>query len=94
MGGSVKGGTVLGQYLSEFEKGDAANIILSRGRVVPTTPFDAIWKGVAEWFGVPPTGPDMDKVLPIHNNFPSDMLFGKADLFDALLGSEGESSTA
>ncbi|KAL7538192.1 hypothetical protein ACHAXR_008354 [Thalassiosira sp. AJA248-18] len=52
---------------------------LSRGRMIPTHPWDAIWKGTAEWFGV--TSSDIDKVLPMHKNFPPELLYGRDDLF-------------
>lgn len=92
-GGAVAGGKVLGQYPSSFEVGDPDGIALKRGRMIPTTPWDAMWFGVAEWFGIPATGPGMDKVLPMHKNFPSDKLYGKGDLFD-LLGSGGDESVS
>lgn len=83
LGGSIKGGKVLGQYPSDFEEGEDNPIALSRGRMVPTTPWDAMWKGAAEWFGIPATGPEMEKVLPMHKNFPPELLYGKDDLFVA-----------
>jgi len=90
-GGAVAGGKVLGKYPNSFEEGDPDGIALRRGRMIPTTPWDAMWFGVAEWFGVPATGPEMDKVLPMHKSFPSDKLYGKDDLFD-VLDSNGEES--
>ena len=80
-GGAVNGGHVFGQYPSDFEQGDDAGIALSRGEMIPTTPWDAMWKGTAEWFGIPATGPAMDKVLPMHKNFPQEMLFNETMLF-------------
>mmetsp|Transcript_8174 Transcript_8174/g.18379 ORF Transcript_8174/g.18379 Transcript_8174/m.18379 type:complete len:673 (-) Transcript_8174:81-2099(-) len=78
LGGSVKGGQILGTYPDEFtENGPRA---LSRGRMLPTTPWDAMWNGVAEWFGVPAS--EMDKVMPHRQNFmPENLLFDKDDLF-------------
>ena len=63
LGGSVRGGQVLGRYPhgvleSEFYTG--------RGRIIPSTPFDALWRPVAEWFGVERSL--LTKVLP---NLPS-----------------------
>jgi uncharacterized protein (DUF1501 family) len=85
-GGAVNGGQVLGQYPSNFQQGDPDKLALSRGRMIPTTPWDAMWKGVAEWFGVPATGSEMaemDKVLPMHKNFQNpNVLYGEADLFN------------
>lgn len=43
------------------------------------SPLDSMWKGVAEWFGITPAG--MDKVLPMHRNFPPDKIYNASDLF-------------
>merc|ERR1711902_6085 len=80
-GGSVNGGQVLGKYPSDFEQSSRNKIVLRRGRIIPTYPWDAMWKGAAEWFGV--TASDMKKVLPMHENFPPDLLYGRDDLFTA-----------
>eukprot|EP00581_Thalassiosira_minuscula_P029694 CAMPEP_0183762116 /NCGR_PEP_ID=MMETSP0739-20130205/8867_1 /TAXON_ID=385413 /ORGANISM="Thalassiosira miniscula, Strain CCMP1093" /LENGTH=334 /DNA_ID=CAMNT_0026000357 /DNA_START=17 /DNA_END=1018 /DNA_ORIENTATION=+ len=80
-GGAVKGGRVLGQYPVDFEEGDSDGIALSRGRIIPTLPWDAMWKGTCEWFGILGAGPGMDKVLPMHRNFPPSALYNEADLF-------------
>ena len=82
-GGAVNGGHVFGKYPTDFEQGDADKLALSRGRMIPTTPWDAMWKGTAEWFGIPPDTPEMDKVLPMHGNFPPETLLSEADLFVA-----------
>jgi len=80
-GGNVKGGRVLGQYPEDFEESISNPIALSRGRMIPTHPWDSMWKSVVEWMGVPANSPDMDKVLPMRNNFPDDLLYGEDDLF-------------
>lgn len=82
-GGSVNGGQVLGHYPVDFQQGDAAGLALSRGRMIPTTPWDAMWLGTAAWFGIPVDTPQMTKVLPMHENFPSSMLYNEAQLFNA-----------
>ena len=82
-GGAVNGSHVLGQYPSDFEQGDPERLALSRGRMIPTNPWDAMWKGTAEWFGIPATGPEMDKVLPMHKNFPQGILYNESDLFSS-----------
>jgi uncharacterized protein (DUF1501 family) len=81
-GGSVNGGQVLGHYPTHFQQGDAAKLALSRGRMIPTTPWDAMWYGTASWFGIPVGGPEMDKVLPMHKNFPTTTLYDEAKLFN------------
>ena len=37
-GGAVKGGKVLGRYPSDFNESE---MVLSRGRMIPDTPWDA-----------------------------------------------------
>jgi len=77
LGGGVNGGHMLGAYPSRLtEEGD---LVLKRGRVIPTTSWEAVWNGVAEWYGVPAA--DMEFVLPNSPNFPSG-LFSKDDLFE------------
>jgi len=79
IGGALNGGKVLGHYPAEFERSESNKITLTRGRLVPTTPFDAVWMGTSEWFGVPSS--QMEYVLPMHKNFPAGTLFSKEDLF-------------
>uniref|UniRef100_A0A7S2HM24 DUF1501 domain-containing protein n=1 Tax=Helicotheca tamesis TaxID=374047 RepID=A0A7S2HM24_9STRA len=49
-GGDVKGGQVKGRYPDDLTK-EGSNT-LSRGRFIPTTAWDSVFTGVAEWFGV------------------------------------------
>ena len=80
MGGSVNGGKVLGEYPEDFEQSSTNPIALSRGRMVPTTPWDAMWKGTAEWFGVT-SDEELNYVLPMAKNFPKDKIYDKAELY-------------
>lgn len=89
----MAGGKVLGKYPDNFEEGDPDNIILSRGRIIPTTPWDSMLHSVAEWFGVPANSAEMDKVLPMHKNFPLEKIFGKDDLFVCTGVNCGESTS-
>ena len=50
MGGSVKGGQFLGQYPDDITESGPVNI--GRGRLMPTTSWDAIFSGIADWMGV------------------------------------------
>jgi len=61
MGGAVKGGRVLGQYPDDITPEGPLNI--GRGRIIPTTSWDAIWNGVAQWMGVE-TESELDYCLP------------------------------
>merc|ERR1712224_914652 len=49
-GGGLDGGRILGTYPSNL--GDDSELSAKRGRVIPTTPWEGLWKGVAEWYGV------------------------------------------
>ena len=60
LGGSVKGGVIHGQYPDDLTGQGSLNI--GRGRLIPTTPWEGVWNGMAEWFGV--TSQNMASVLP------------------------------
>ena len=48
---AVKGGQMLGKFparLAEFD----SDVNIGRGRVLPTTPWEAAWNAVAHWIGV------------------------------------------
>eukprot|EP00475_Leptophrys_vorax_P010663 TRINITY_DN1725_c0_g1_i1.p1 TRINITY_DN1725_c0_g1~~TRINITY_DN1725_c0_g1_i1.p1 ORF type:complete len:2015 (+),score=508.39 TRINITY_DN1725_c0_g1_i1:40-6084(+) len=77
LGGSVKGGQILGQYPSDLS--DSGGISIGNGRMLPTTSWEALWNGVCEWFGVNPN--DLNTVLPNRKNFFPNNLFYKSDLF-------------
>jgi len=53
--------------------------INERGVLIPTTPFDSIWNGVAQWFGVTDTN-DLNTVLPNRDNF-GNTLMNSGDLY-------------
>jgi uncharacterized protein (DUF1501 family)/uncharacterized protein (DUF1800 family) len=76
-GGSVRGGQILGSYPNDISLNGDFDV--GRGRMIPTTSWDMIWHGVAQWFGV--DSKDMSTVLPNIGNFPT-MLHG-ADMFEA-----------
>merc|ERR1712070_521951 len=44
-GGDVKGGQILGEYPKEVKAGSYLN--LGRGRMLPTTSWEAIWNGIS-----------------------------------------------
>ena len=80
LGGSLNGGKVLGKYPNDFEQSDTNPIALSRGRMIPTFPWDAMWYGTAQWFGIT-AETDIDKVLPMNKNFDSTALYDASQLF-------------
>lgn len=81
LGGAVKGKRILGKYPSDLSEA-TSSVLIGRGRVMPTTSWDAIWNGIAEWMDVP--ADKMDFVLPNRHKVVGGMftdLFTKEDLF-------------
>ena len=78
MGGDVKGKQILGSYP---DLTDTSRLkIDSRGRMVPTLPYDAMWNGVAQWMGVKDEA-RLDYMLPHRKSFPKCSIFTDAQLF-------------
>eukprot|EP00554_Chaetoceros_debilis_P007442 CAMPEP_0194077066 /NCGR_PEP_ID=MMETSP0149-20130528/3732_1 /TAXON_ID=122233 /ORGANISM="Chaetoceros debilis, Strain MM31A-1" /LENGTH=4275 /DNA_ID=CAMNT_0038757959 /DNA_START=113 /DNA_END=12940 /DNA_ORIENTATION=+ len=80
MGGSVKGGQVAGTYPDDFTEDAPLN--LGRGRMLPTTSWDAVFKSIATWLEISES--DMKEVLPNIENFDGDHLFNANDLFEGV----------
>jgi len=53
-------------------------IILPRGRIIPTTGWDSVWNGIAQWFGITDEE-DLNEVVPNRGNMAS--LFTEDDMF-------------
>ena len=67
VGGAVNGSQIFGEFPSSFV--ETSDVVISRnGRIIPTTPWESVWYGLAEWFGV--DAEDMAEVLPNYANFP------------------------
>ena len=49
-GGDVKGGVIKGDYPKSFLPSDSTNI--GRGRLLPTTSWDALFYGLTQWMGI------------------------------------------
>eukprot|EP01125_Pyxidicula_operculata_P014519 TRINITY_DN483_c0_g6_i1.p1 TRINITY_DN483_c0_g6~~TRINITY_DN483_c0_g6_i1.p1 ORF type:complete len:1985 (+),score=368.79 TRINITY_DN483_c0_g6_i1:207-6161(+) len=77
VGGKVNGGKILGKYPDTLTDEGSTN--LGRGRFIPTTSWDAVWKGLAEWFGVEES--QLTTVLPNLKNFEDSELFSKNIMF-------------
>ena len=85
MGGGVRGGRVLGKYPDDLTPNGPLNV--GRGRLLPTTSWDCLWNGVAQWMGIE-TEEGLDFVLP-NRHFSStatdgsifSKLFEQSDLF-------------
>lgn len=78
----MDGGKILGKYPDDITPEGPLNI--DRGRIIPTTSWDAIWNGVMEWMGV--RSDQLDEVLPNRKNViePGFKLFTKTDLYGAI----------
>jgi uncharacterized protein (DUF1501 family) len=72
----VKGGQIHGKFPSRFDDPD---IHIGNGILIPTTPWEAMWNGIAQWVGVPEQS--LDQVLPNRKNFNRNTLFTKGKLF-------------
>ena len=80
-GGAVKGGRILGKYPNDLT--DTGPTSIGRGRFMPTTSWDVIWNGVAQWMGM---GTDeISEVLPnLHRTYGKEGFtkpFEESDLF-------------
>lgn len=75
-GGAVAGGKIVGNYPEHFVD---SPLNVGRGRLIPTTPWDAVFSAVATWIGVPNSA--LDEVCPNIGNFDSSYLFDPNDLF-------------
>ena len=65
LGGALNGSRILGDFPQGL--GTDADVRISRGRLIPTTPWESLWQPIAEWFGLPDA--QMDAVLPLRGNF-------------------------
>lgn len=86
-GGAVKGGKILGEYPHSLTTD--GDLVLHRGRIIPSTPWDAVFKGIARWVGVP--AENIDEVCPNLQKFDS-FLFEDNDMFYLGGGSSCSSS--
>ena len=69
---------MLGTYPDDLTDDGEQNI--GRGRLIPTTSWEAVWQGLAQWLGVDEA--HMDTVLPNRANFDVSDLFTEDDLFE------------
>jgi cullin-associated NEDD8-dissociated protein 1 len=77
LGGGVSGGTIHGQYPTSYLSTNEVTVL--RNRLMPTTSWEAVWHGIAQWLDVPAA--QMAYVLPNAANFPTTQLLRKEDLF-------------
>lgn len=60
------GGKILGEFPDDLT--DAGPLNIGRGRLIPTTSWDAVFNAVAEWAGITDEA-DLVEVLPNRNKF-------------------------
>ena len=77
IGGGIKGGKLLGLYPELRVNGP--NSISSTGQMLPSTPWEAIWKALATWLGVEET--KLGNVMPNLHAFPPSQLLNESELF-------------
>lgn len=95
LGGAVDGGKILGEFPNEldYNQGDAAPLVINRrGVLLPTTPFESIWNGIAQWFGIT-NNSDLDEVLPNRATF-GDALFSAETMYGLVTTSAPTTSRA
>lgn len=79
MGGEVNGKQMLGTYPARLTE-EHSELNIGRGRFIPTTSWEAVWNGIAEWWGIDDPAA-LAKVMPHLQNFEPNQLFSKAELF-------------
>lgn len=79
LGGDVRGGRMLGKYPDRLTEADS-DVSCGRGRMIPTTPWESVWNGLAEWWDIPET--DRDEILPRAHNWAREDLFNRSHLFE------------
>ena len=78
-GGAIDGGKILGTYPDDLT--NDSPIIFQPGIVIPTTPWEAVWNSIAQWFGITDEI-GLGIVLPNREKL-ADKLFTMADLYGA-----------
>ena len=75
-GGGVKGGQIVGTYPDNLT--DDGDLSLGRGRMIPTTSWDAVFLPLAGWAGAT----DLKNICPNQDNFPASHFIPASDLFE------------
>lgn len=77
LGGSVRGGAVHGHF-PELRL-DGPQSISSTGQMLPSSPWEAVWKPLALWLGVKES--QLGHVMPNLARFPASQILLKDDVF-------------
>jgi uncharacterized protein (DUF1501 family) len=81
VGGAVKGRRIHGQFPDDI-KPETSELEIGRGRgvFIPTTPWEGMWYGLAQWFGV--EDDRIFEVVPNAANFPDSALHSVGEVFN------------
>ena len=80
IGGDVRGGKIHGHY-PELRI-DGPHSVNRLGAMLPGSPWEAIWKPLAQWLGV--EDEQLDAVMPNLKEFSASELYAREDVFDSL----------
>jgi len=78
----IVGGQVLGHYIDTFDPD--SEYMTGRSVPIPTTPNEAMWFGLAQWYGI--LEDEMPYVLPNIGNFGCDLYSEKVLFVNGTLG--------
>jgi uncharacterized protein (DUF1501 family) len=79
LGGEVRGGRMLGKYPDRLTEEDS-DVTIGRGRILPTTPWEAVWSGLAQWWDIPEED-IRDEILPRMKYWPREDMFNRSHVF-------------
>ena len=82
-GGKVAGGRILGHYPDNYSLND--DHITGRGAWIPSIPWEALWHGIGQWFGIT-SDLALRYTFPNIDNFGC-RLYSDSDLYDGGTGS-------
>lgn len=77
IGGQVRGGVVHGHFPEV--RPDGPNSITSNGVMLPTSPWEVVWRPLAQWLGA--RDEQMSRILPNHDRFPDGQLPALSQVF-------------
>jgi len=77
VGGAVAGGRVVGTFPPTMNLD--SELPVGRGRLIPTTAWEGIWRPLCRWFGVEEE--ELPTVLPNLASFPESYLLSEEDMF-------------
>ena len=78
-GGAVRGGQILGKYPSNLDPAISEEILGGNARMVPTTSWEDVWYGLAQWMGV--KADQMDDFLPNLKNMDASTRIPESKMF-------------